>query len=117
VILQSVSPAGLRFFRPIIEMLRREKLPTEIIVLLPLQTNPQAIKTEPYQEYLNTLHKMERPGLAVADAWTLHGEMLKRKSYMDMTGNNFNHPNDFLIRVIAQSVAYLLTPSKRPSQG
>ena len=117
VILQSVSPAGLRFFRPIIEMLRRAKLPTEIIVLLPLQTNPQAIKTEPYQEYLNTLHKMERPGLAVADAWTLHGEMLKRKSYMDMTGNNFNHPNDFLIRVIAQSVAYLLTPSKRPSQG
>ena len=117
VILQSVSPAGLRFFRPIIEMLRRENLPTEIIILLPLQTNPQAIKTEPYREYLTELHKMERPGLAVADAWTLHGEMLKRKSYMDMTGNNFNHPNDFLIRVIAQSVAYLLTPSKRPSQG
>jgi hypothetical protein len=117
VILQSVSPAGLRFFRPIIEMLRRAKLPTEIIVLLPLQTNPQAIKTEPYREYLTELHKMERPGLAVADAWTLHGEMLKRKSYMDMTGNNFNHPNDFLIRIIAQSVAYLLKPSKRPSQG
>ena len=117
VILQSVSPAGLRFFRPIIEMLRRENLPTEIIILLPLQTNPQAIKTEPYREYLTELHKMERPGLAVADAWTLHGEMLKRKSYADLTGNNFNHPNDFLIRVIAQSVAYLLTPSKRPSQG
>jgi hypothetical protein len=110
VVLESVSPAGLRFFRPIIEMLRRAKLPTEIIILLPLQTNPQAIKIEPYQEYLTELHRMERPGLAVADAWTIHGEMLKRKRYADMTGNNFNHPNDFLIRIIAQSVASLLTP-------
>lgn len=110
VVLESVSPAGLRFFRPIIEMLRRAKLPTEIIILLPLQSNPQAIKTEPYQEYLTELRKMERPGLAVADAWTIHGEMLKRKSYADMTGNNFNHPNDFLIRIVAQSVAYLLFP-------
>jgi hypothetical protein len=117
VVLESVSPAGLRFFRPIIEMLRREKLPTEIIILLPLQTNPRAIKTESYQEYLTVLHKMERPGLAVADAWTLHAEMLKRKSYMDMTGNNFNHPNDFLIRVIAQSVACLLMPVKRQGRG
>jgi hypothetical protein len=60
---------------------------------------------------------LERPGLAVADAWTIHGEMLKRKSYADMTGNNFNHPNDFLIRIIAQSVAYLLMPAKQQSRG
>jgi hypothetical protein len=98
-------------------MIRRAKLPTEIIILLPLQTNPEAIKTGPYLEYLTELRKMERPGLAVADAWNLHGEMLKRKSYMDMTGNNFNHPNDFLIRVIAQSVAYLLMPPKLRSWG
>jgi hypothetical protein len=117
LVLESVSPAGLRFFRPIIEMIRRAKLPTEIIILLPLQTNPEAIKTGPYLEYLTELRKMERPGLAVADAWNLHGEMLKRKSYMDMTGNNFNHPNDFLIRVIAQSVAYLLMPPKLRSWG
>ncbi len=113
IILQSVSPAGLRYFLPIIEMVRRAKRHTEFIILLPLQTNPKAVDINPFLQYLSELRKMEQPGLAVADTWSIHGEMLKRKNYADMTGNNFNHPNDFLLRVIAQSVVYLFFPVKR----
>ncbi len=42
--------------------------------------------------------------VAVADMTTMHKKLLERKSYRDMTGNNVNHPNDFLGRVYAQVV-------------
>lgn len=44
------------------------------------------------------------PFVAVADMTEMHGELLKRKRYRDMTGNNVNHPNDFLARVYAQTI-------------
>lgn len=39
---------------------------------------------------------------------TIHKELLKKKRYHDMTGNNINHPNDFLARVYAQTVLEIL---------
>lgn len=39
---------------------------------------------------------------------SMHRYLLTKKSYPDMTGNNINHPNDFLIRVYAQSVLAVL---------
>lgn len=42
---------------------------------------------------------------ALAPMTSLHRELLKAgKRYRDMTGNNVNHPNDFIIRVYAQAV-------------
>ena len=35
---------------------------------------------------------------------SVHSSLLTKKRYFDMTGNNVNHPNDFLIRVYAQTV-------------
>lgn len=35
---------------------------------------------------------------------SVHSHLLKSKRYFDMTGNNVNHPNDFLIRAYAQTV-------------
>ncbi len=35
---------------------------------------------------------------------SVHSSLLEHKRYFDMTGNNVNHPNDFLIRVYAQTV-------------
>ena len=34
----------------------------------------------------------------------MHLDLLKAKRFRDMTGNNVNHPNDFLARVYAQVV-------------
>ncbi len=33
---------------------------------------------------------------------TTHADLLKRKRFQDFTGNNVNHPNDFLVRAYAQ---------------
>ena len=35
---------------------------------------------------------------------SVHSSVLTQKRYFDMTGNNVNHPNDFLIRLYAQTV-------------
>lgn len=38
----------------------------------------------------------------------IHQQLLKTKRFFDMTANNVNHPNDFLIRAYAQLVTTLL---------
>lgn len=45
---------------------------------------------------------------ALADMTTLHLDLLKRKRFIDMTGNNVNHPNDFLSRWYAQFILAML---------
>ena len=44
----------------------------------------------------------ENQGIAVAEMTTMHQDLLQRKRFVDMTGNNVNHPNDYLTRVYAQ---------------
>jgi len=39
---------------------------------------------------------------ALAPVTSFHKYLLTRKTFADMTGNNVNHPNDFMIRVYAQ---------------
>ena len=47
----------------------------------------------------------KHPFVAVADMTTMHYNLLEKgKRYRDMTGNNVNHPNDFLARIYAQVI-------------
>ena len=45
---------------------------------------------------------------------SIHQSLLARKSYADMTGNNINHPNDYLARVYAQTL--LATVQKKSGE-
>lgn len=58
------------------------------------------------EKYLPVLQKLaaEEAGVALADMTTLHKEYLQVKNFVDMTGNNVNHPNDFLTRLYAQTI-------------
>ena len=58
---------------------------------------------EKYLPKLQTLAS-EEAGVVLADITTLHKEYLTVKNYRDMTGNNVNHPNDFLTRLYAQTI-------------
>ena len=62
------------------------------------------------KDYRPGLLAMQRDGVAVADMTAMHESLLLRKRYFDMTGNNVNHPNDFLARVYAQVLAAMLIP-------
>lgn len=48
-------------------------------------------------------------GLGIAKMTTMHKEILTQKSYVSMSGNNVNHPTDFLIRLYAQNILFTLT--------
>ena len=53
------------------------------------------------EEYLPMLLELEEEGVVVMDMTTYHKSLLAQKRYFDMSGNNVNHPNDFLARAYA----------------
>ncbi len=86
---------------------------TEIIIILTSTPNP--ILTDPtapfyaYQHlYGDVCYSFEGDGIAVCDVQAVQKEMHKHKRFIDTTGNNVNHPNDFFIRVHAQILASTL---------
>ncbi len=75
----------------------------EFILLATIMPNPEVKNFLGNQaDYLPVLLRMEKEGVVVADMTTYHRDLLTRKRYCDMTGNNVNHPNDFLARAYAQ---------------
>jgi acyl-CoA thioesterase I len=49
------------------------------------------------------LKELEARGVAVGDVTSLWADLLKRKSFYDLTGNGLNHPNDFGHRSMPRS--------------
>ena len=54
--------------------------------------------------HISMVEDLQTNGVAVADVTAVHESLLARKRYSDMTGNNINHPNDYLARVYAQTL-------------
>ena len=81
----------------------QENLPEcDIILMSPLVSNPLIFPTEWFDTYADALYPLEEEGVAVADVTSMMGEMLTRKRYLDMTGDNLCHPNDYVSRLFAQ---------------
>lgn len=51
---------------------------------------------------------LEKEGVATMDMFALHRYILERKYYQDTTGNNINHPNDYLARIYAMQLLTML---------
>ena len=79
----------------------------EFIVITPMLANPDAIQDQLQFQYRQPLLALETKGVAIADVTYWHRWLLTHKSYQDMTGNNINHPNDYLARWYAQVLAAL----------
>jgi lysophospholipase L1-like esterase len=94
----------------IMDVIKHSNPDVEFILVTTSLPNPYwSLAREGQQlNYLPIIKGLERSGVAVADVTSVHVELLKRKKYSDMTGNNVNHPNDFLARIYAQVVSSLL---------
>ena len=57
------------------------------------------------------LQWLKRRGVVLADVQGVQKELMKRKRYIDVTGNLLNHPNDYLARIQAQVLCTTLMPS------
>lgn len=86
----------------------RENNPNGEVVLLSTtypNTESDWVRNQPLT--VNELYKIqEKYGYTgVADMTKMHENLLATgKRYRDMTGNNVNHPNDFLARIYAQVI-------------
>ncbi len=99
----------------IIDIVREKNADCDIVLVGTMLPNAEAAGAYGNQElFITNLNAVaaKYENVVVADMTTMHGDLLARKSYRDMTGNNVNHPNDFLGRVYAQVVLEALTDER-----
>jgi lysophospholipase L1-like esterase len=106
-----ISPEKFKSnIQTMIARVRAKKPDTEFILVSTMLPNPESKFVGTQKDFQPVLKSLLGPGIALADLTQIHEELLKKKKYQDMTGNNINHPNDFLIRWYAQELAGLLIP-------
>ncbi len=95
----------------ILATIRARSPATEFIVVAPMLNNPkQPTGLDPVLFIRDEALKLAGPGIATVDVTSMHLEIIKRKPYLDLSGNGANHPNDFLHRLYAQRILEILTP-------
>jgi len=83
-------------FRGMVERIRADAPQAEFILVSPMLANEErGIPLDRFWQYRDALRELAGPGVALADVTSMWGELLKRKSFYDLTGNGVNHPNDF----------------------
>lgn len=90
----------------------QENLPDcDIILTPPSISNIQIFPLEWFDAYADALYALEEEGIAIADITSMMRELLQRKRYLDMTGDNLCHPNDFISRLFAQVIVATVSRS------
>ena len=96
----------------IVRRVRGLRPETETLLVSTMQPNPEAINgwngSHPRQEaaLLELAERLNADGAACAVACVnaASAAVLQKKRFLDYTGNNINHPNDFFSRVYAQTL-------------
>ena len=86
----------------------RSKLPEcEILLVSSIYGNPYTFATERYEAHARILEAIasERDGIAFCDPQAIERAILRRKAFADMMADNMVHPNDFGMRIIAQTIS------------
>ena len=100
------------YMQRIITLIRERNPECEFILLGTMIANPKALNQSKNQiDYYEKLEELaqENEGVACVNIGQMHVEMLEKgKKYVDMTGNNVNHPNDFLAAVYSMNILSLL---------
>lgn len=89
----------------ILDTIRVASPETEFIVVTPMLNNPKRTTgPDPITCVRDEALKISQPGTALVDITTSELDLLKRKDYLDLSGNGTTHPNDFLQRIYAQRI-------------
>ena len=102
--------AGLR---ELVDKIRATLPKTEIVLVATMLPNRETLKfwveQSLFEESYKTLFTPFYPEIPVVPMTSVHKALLEKKLYRDMTGNNVNHPNDFLARAYAHTVVKTMT--------
>jgi lysophospholipase L1-like esterase len=99
----------------ILKRIREASSSTEVILVSSMLGNPEwaATPKEMFPRYRDALASLTGPGVALVDMTAIWQQLLKRKRFVDVTGNGVNHPNDYGHRLYAQAIlALLIEPGK-----
>jgi acyl-CoA thioesterase-1 len=93
--------------RELLDAVRRGNPTADVVLVASMCGNPKMFPRARFESYRDALRKLEGPGVAVADVTSVWAELMKKKQFCDLSGNNVNHPNDFSHRVYAQVIVQL----------
>ncbi len=80
----------------------------DVVLVSPMTQAPAQGKVAPkFFAYRDALQNLTSPHVALADVTTPFAELLKQKDFSDLSGNNYNHPNDFTHRLYAHVICRL----------
>lgn len=92
--------------RGIIQKIRAVYPDCEFMVVAPMVPNRESgflsTQGELPGAYSSLASSME--GVTYVDMFNCHSRLLQKKDFISMSGNNINHPNDWLIRVYAMQI-------------
>jgi hypothetical protein len=95
----------------IISEVRKEAPDAEFLLVATMLSNSEwFLPMDQFPLYRDALLELQGSGIAVADLTSIWPELLKRKSFYDLTGNGVNHPNDYGHLVYAQVIFATLNP-------
>ena len=97
----------------IMSEVRKDAPEAEFLLVATMLSNSEwFLPMDQFPLYRDALLSLQGPGVAVADLTAVWTELLKRKSFYDLTGNGVNHPNDFGHLVYGQVIFGTLNPAK-----
>lgn len=107
--LQFDTPLFMTNIRGIMDTLRASNPETEFILVASMCGNSDwaPVRPEKFPLFRDALRELRGEGVAVADVTSIWIELMKKKSFLDLTGNGVNHPNDFAHRLYAQTILSL----------
>jgi lysophospholipase L1-like esterase len=99
-----------RMTNEIIKAVSAAKPGCEFLLVATMTGNPDWSYAAPelYPKYRDALKRLVRPGVALADVTSVWTDVVAKKSFMDITGNGVNHPNDYGHRLYAMVLAATL---------
>ena len=101
-----------KYYQSMMSAVLKKNPNAEFILVCSMRANTDWQPFPSHDSYAVADKAMQSPSVAIADVRSAHTALLKRKRYIDMTGNHVNHPNDFLIRAYAQTLSNILIPQK-----
>lgn len=83
----------------------REQYPDcEFVVVACMVPNAEAGFLTTHSSFPEAFAKLAGEGVAFVDMFSFHAKILETKDFISTSGNNINHPNDWLIRVYTMNL-------------
>lgn len=111
------SAAGLKSefktaIKNIINKVRQSYPNCEFVLVAPFYSNPYCHYMSYFEACRDALNELAASysGVIVADITSMHKSLMEFKDYLDFSGDNMCHPNDFMARIYAQVCLEAIVP-------